>query len=282
MVATVVCKTVTEPEEDKPVILAGSPFVEAICKELSVKCEFHYKDGEVVNTYHEHDTERRLRCLPVATLSGASRSVLLAERTCLNVLARCSGIARQANWVRTQLNRLGWQGHIVGTRKTTPGFRLAEKYSLLVGGAGTHRYDLSSLVMLKNNHLDVLLNQPSIKNLSTSIDDRLQAVINQARKVAGFQTKIEIESRNEGEALCLAKLKGFDILMLDNFAANEACVLASRIKSEHPHLLIEASGGISPENVSSFAHPAIDIISMSCLVQGCPIVDFSMYEPSSR
>lgn len=271
MIATIVCKAVTHSQEDKPVILSGRPFVEAICKELSTECEFYYKDGDVVHTNEEQDTTQYV---PVATLSGASRSVLLAERTCLNVLARCSGIARQANWIRTQLTRLGWFGDVVGTRKTTPGFRLAEKYSLLVGGAGTHRYDLNSLVMLKNNHIDVLLKQPDMEN--TNAENCLQKAIDRARKVAGFQTKIEVESRDETEALLLANLKGVDILMLDNFSAEEAGLLAARLKSGHPNLLIEASGGISPQNVSFYAHPAIDIISMSCLVQDCPTVDFSM------
>jgi len=81
------------------------------------------------------------------------RNILLGERIALNCLTRASGIATVAKRLRQLADDHGWHGEVAGTRKTTPGFRLVEKYSLLVGGMSTHRHDLSSMVMLKDNHI---------------------------------------------------------------------------------------------------------------------------------
>lgn len=97
--------------------------------------------------------------IAVAIVIGPARFVLIAERTILNVLSRCSGIATRCYYIRDKLDKIGWHGELVGTRKTTPGFRMVEKYGLLVGQAGTHRYDLSSMVMFKDNHWKILSNQ---------------------------------------------------------------------------------------------------------------------------
>ena len=78
---------------------------------------------------------------------------MLGERVALNCLTRASGVATVARRLRQQADDRGWHGEVAGTRKTTPGFRLVEKYSLLVGGMSTHRHDLSSMVMLKDNHI---------------------------------------------------------------------------------------------------------------------------------
>ena len=89
----------------------------------------------------------------VAIVKGQVRKLLVGERTALNMLARCAGIAslsKQATDIARQHN---WKGKVAGTRKTTPGFRIVEKYALLVGGADTHRMDLSSMIMLKDNHV---------------------------------------------------------------------------------------------------------------------------------
>lgn len=96
----------------------------------------------------------------VATVTGRVRNILLGERIALNCVTRASGIATYGR----KLNKLvsnhvieetgaPWHGEIAGTRKTTPGFRIVEKYALLVGGLATHRYDLSSMIMLKDNHI---------------------------------------------------------------------------------------------------------------------------------
>lgn len=91
--------------------------------------------------------------LEIARVYGSARKILLGERTALNIISRCSGIALRARMVSELQKELGFKGVIAATRKTTPGFRLVEKYGVLVGGLDTHRMDLSSMVMLKDNHI---------------------------------------------------------------------------------------------------------------------------------
>lgn len=88
-----------------------------------------------------------------AVVTGPARCVLLGERPALNCLARASGIATRCAQLQSLAQAAGWHGQVAGTRKTTPGFRLVEKYSMLVGGVSTHRHDLSGMVMLKDNHV---------------------------------------------------------------------------------------------------------------------------------
>ncbi len=82
----------------------------------------------------------------MAHINGRGQCVLLAERLILNVLARCSGVATRAGRIQKQLRQFGWNGSLAGSRKTTPGFRLVEKYGLMVANVDPHRYDLGSMV----------------------------------------------------------------------------------------------------------------------------------------
>ena len=132
----------------EPGVLAGVPFVNAICEDIGLlKPEWIVDEGIFLRDASSTNK------IVVATVSGPSNKVLFGERTILNTLARCSGVATQCFHLKSVLDNLGWKGELVGTRKTTPGYRLIEKYGLIVGGAGTHRYDMSSMVMLKDNHV---------------------------------------------------------------------------------------------------------------------------------
>lgn len=122
---------------------------------------------------------------------------------------------------------VGWNGVVAGTRKTTPGFRQIEKYSLIVGGCAPHRYDLSQMVMLKDNHIWK----------TGSITKAVQL----AREAAGFAMKIEVECQNQAEALEAGE-SGADIVMLDNFSSNGLQEIVNTIKGRYPNLLIEISG----------------------------------------
>lgn len=90
---------------------------------------------------------------PTAVVRGPARRLLLGERPALNCLARASGIATRCSQLQRMAAAEGWHGQVSGTRKTTPGFRLVEKYAMLVGGVSMHRQDLSGMVMLKDNHI---------------------------------------------------------------------------------------------------------------------------------
>lgn len=252
-----------------PGVLAGVPFVNAVLQELQCTPNWFCMEGEWLDTSKGP--------IEVAYVGGSAVNVLVAERVVLNILSRCSGVATKSRRVRRKLNDLGWEGFIAGSRKTTPGFRMVEKYGLLVGGAATHRYDLSHMIMLKDNHV--------------TICGSMAKAIQKVKAVAGFSSKIEVESRTLEEALEAAK-EGVDIIMLDNFQPQvrgkrfdwvfsnrdlqDIAEASKYLKLKYPHILIEASGGITEENAFRYAKLTVDIISMSSLVQGYEAVDFSM------
>ena len=119
-------------------VLAGVPFFEAVFEELGCSVEWLAREGDAI--------EPPAR---VAVVRGPVRALLQGERTALNIISRASGIAAAARELVAIARGVGWRGEVAGTRKVTPGFRLIEKYALLVGGASTHRMDLSAMVMLK-------------------------------------------------------------------------------------------------------------------------------------
>lgn len=129
--------------QKSPGVLAGRPFFDAIFKEL--ECTVTW-ENVLEGSFNEP-------VRTVATVSGKVRQILLGERVALNIISRASGIASAAYRLQKLVKKLDWAGEVAGTRKTTPGFRLVEKYALIVGGVSTHRYDLSSMIMLKDNHI---------------------------------------------------------------------------------------------------------------------------------
>ena len=237
-------------------ILAGVPFAEAVLQLCGLKCEWMVEEG----TFIDVDSVAQKKVV-VAVVEGPCRSILLAERTVLNILARASGVATQANRAVSIAHSYNWDGYVAGTRKTTPGFKMVEKYALIVGGATTHRMDLSHMVMLKDNHI---WSGGSITN-----------AVNKAKSVAGFASKIEVECQSIAEALEAAEA-GADIVMLDNFSCDELKEAAQHVKLKFPAVLIEASGGITESNMHEYMHPSIDIISRGSLTQGYPCIDFSL------
>uniref|UniRef100_A0A3B3VNH7 Nicotinate-nucleotide pyrophosphorylase [carboxylating] n=1 Tax=Poecilia latipinna TaxID=48699 RepID=A0A3B3VNH7_9TELE len=204
-------------------VLAGSPFFTAVFTEVGCTVDWMYQEGAVIVT---------------AVVRGPARCLLLGERPALNCLSRASGIATRCSQLQLTAKSAGWHGEVAGTRKTTPGFRLVEKYAMLVGGTSMHRQDLSGMVMLKDNHVW------GISKLLSSRNKTLTA---------------ELSSTH------------FHISPLQ-----ELHVAARDLKNEFPSLQIEASGGVTPENVASYFSSHVDIISLGCITQGCPVSDFSL------
>ncbi|CAG10768.1 unnamed protein product [Tetraodon nigroviridis] len=251
--ARLLCKTADS-------ILAGSPFFTAVFQELGCTVHWLLQEGSEIGPDGVTLT---------AVVRGPARCVLLGERPALNCLARASGIATRCSQLRAMAAASGWRGEVAGTRKTTPGFRLVEKYAMLVGGVSMHRQDLSGMVMLKDNHVWA----------SGSITQAVKA----ARSVCGFSSRIEVESGSTEEAR-EAAAAGADIIMLDNFRPQALHAAAQALKQEFPSTLIEASGGVIPENLCQYLSPHVDIISLGCITQGCPVVDFSLkvQKPASQ
>ncbi|KAL8591584.1 hypothetical protein ACOMHN_055551 [Nucella lapillus] len=233
-----------------PGVLAGCPFVDAVFKELDCQIDWIEKEGSWI----EPPTV-------VAKLTGKVRHLLLGERVALNCLSRASGIATYCQKLLKIKKKCNWHGELAGTRKTTPGFRMVEKYALLVGGVSTHRYDLSSMIMLKDNHIW------TAGSVAQAVKD--------ARVVGGFSTKIEVECRSTEEAEEAIKA-GCDVIMLDNFSPEAMAKASQGLKQDHPQVMIEASGGITEDNLADYCLESVDVVSLSRLVQGYSTLDLSM------
>lgn len=249
--------TVVGNKEDKalllcksPGVLAGCPFFDAVFKQLNCKVKWLYSEGTSLSPV-----------CTVAEITGKVNRLLLGERIALNCITRTSGVATQARRLMELKQLASWHGEVAGTRKTTPGFRLVEKYALLVGGVSMHRFDLSSMIMLKDNHIW------SVGSISSAV--------HAARKAGGFSIKIEVECRSVSEAREAASA-GADIVMLDNFSPEALHKSATVLKREFPHVIIEASGGLNEENVTQYFGPNVDVVSLGSLTQGYSTVDFSM------
>ena len=188
-----------------PGVFAGKPFFDSVFTHLG--CQIEWKeDVAVEGTFIEASGDNKV-CLAVVT--GPVHHLLRGERTALNTLSRCSGVATAARRCVDKA-RETWKGWIAGTRKTTPGgFRLVEKYGLLVGGAATHRLDLSQMVMLKDNHIW------SAGSITLAVQ--------LARKAAGFSQKIEVECQSLEEAMEAAEA-GADVSLPTPCFALQTCV----------------------------------------------------------
>uniref|UniRef100_A0A7S2WRU5 Nicotinate-nucleotide pyrophosphorylase [carboxylating] n=1 Tax=Rhizochromulina marina TaxID=1034831 RepID=A0A7S2WRU5_9STRA len=148
-------------------------------------------------------------------------------------------------------------GHLAAA---LPCFNLV-RYALLVGGAATHRLDLSNMVMLKDNHIW------SAGSITKAVQH--------AKTAAGFTSKIEVEARTPEEAIEAASA-GADIVMLDNMAPEVLKESAAALKAAFPHLTVEASGGITLETMPEYFSPNVDVISRGSLTQGYGCIDFSL------
>ncbi|CAJ2504571.1 Uu.00g119650.m01.CDS01 [Anthostomella pinea] len=240
-------------------VIAGVPFFTEIFKQCGCTVEWHAAEGSYIDRPKDGPGKTK-----VATVTGPARGLLLAERVGLNLLARCSGIATASRNMVQSLRKAGYEGILAGTRKTTPGFRIVEKYGMLVGGADQHRMDLSSMIMLKDNHVWS----------RGSITEAVQA----AKMVGGFALKIEVEVQSEAEA-DEAIEAGADIVMLDNFTGEGVKIAAKSLREKWKgkrQFLIEVSGGLREDNVFDYANNDIDIISTSSIHQGTSYVDFSL------
>ncbi|KAH3671816.1 hypothetical protein WICMUC_004534 [Wickerhamomyces mucosus] len=236
-------------------VISGVPFAQEVFNQCQLQVEWLVEEGD----YLKPETKTA-----VAKVKGPVRNILLAERVALNLLARASGIASASYKIISLAKESGYKGLIAGTRKTTPGLRKLEKYSMIVGGCDQHRYDLSSMVMLKDNHIW------STGSITSAVEN--------TRKVCGFSVKIEVECQSEREA-DEAIAAGADVIMLDNFKGEDLKIAAQSIKQKwlnKKSFLLECSGGLTLANIGTYLSNEIDIYSTSAIHQGVGYVDFSL------
>jgi nicotinate-nucleotide pyrophosphorylase (carboxylating) len=196
----------------------------------------------------------------IATIFGNVISILKAERVALNFFQRLSGIASHTAQFIAETK--GLKVKITDTRKTTPALRLLEKYAVRTGGGQNHRFHLGDGILIKDNHLAAL------RALGMNIKD----IVARAKQNAPTGAKVEVEASTIQEALDAAEA-GADIIMLDNMSPDEMRRVVNSVPSQ---VKIEASGGITLDNVRTVAMTGVDFISVGALTHSTKALDISL------
>jgi len=192
----------------------------------------------------------------LAEIAGPARAILSAERVALNLLGRLCGIATLTARVAGAVEGTG--AAIACTRKTTPGLRMLEKYAVRAGGGANHRFGLDDAVLIKDNHV--------------AVAGGVAPAIAAARDAVGHLVKVECEV-DTLEQLERALEAGADVVLLDNMGLDE---LRRAVEITGGRVLLEASGGITPENVRSVAETGVDVISMGWLTHSARTLDVAL------
>lgn len=218
-------------------VVAGLELASTIFREFSIQTSLKKQDGDWVAPWEV-----------LMEVEGEARSILSVERTALNLLMRMSGIATLTHRIIEMVREVNPTVIIAGTRKTTPGLQFFEKDAIRVGGGDTHRYRLDDAVLIKDNHLALV--------------GSVTEAVERARKHASFTKKIEVEADTLDQALQAAQA-GADIVLLDNMSLDQIRTVLSLLKNGglRDKVLVEASGGINPDNIMAYAKLEVDIIS---------------------
>lgn len=230
-------------------IIAGLPLMEKVFQTIdeSLQVDRKVEDGAQVA---KGDV--------VAEVHGSLQSILKGERLALNLLQRLSAIATKTHHYVSLV--AGLPVRIVDTRKTTPGLRLLEKYAVRVGGGHNHRFGLYDAVMIKDNHIKA--------------SGGIVQAVSKARTQLPHTVKIEVEVESLDQ-LEEALNAGADIILLDNMPEDRMRESVRLIRN-HPHVVIEASGGVNEETVRSIAETGVDVISVGGLTHSVHALDISL------
>ncbi len=226
-------------------VLSGVDFFTTAMKKMDAQCtvKWHFKEAQLV-----------LKGQTVATISGNLIQILKAERVALNFLGHLSGVATLTNCFVKMIDHTTCQ--ILDTRKTTPGFRTFEKKAVADGGGKNHRLNLSTGVMIKENHIVVA---KGLKN-----------AINLVRKNTPSPIVVEVKDKDEA---VLAMECGAKHLLLDNMTNEQ---MSEIIKLKASGVVLEASGNMHLDRVKSVAELGVDFISVGALTHSAPTADFSL------
>jgi nicotinate-nucleotide pyrophosphorylase (carboxylating) len=194
------------------------------------------------------------------TVEGPARSILTAERLVLNCMQRMSGIATHTAYLTSLI--ADTKAKLLDTRKTTPNFRVCEKWAVLIGGGVNHRYGLFDMIMLKDNHVDY----------AGGIRAAIQATQAYLTRT-GRQLPIVIETRTLAEVQQVLDTGSVDRIMLDNMSPELMHEAVTLINGRYP---TEASGGITEQTIAAVAASGVDYISVGALTHSAGIMDLSL------
>jgi nicotinate-nucleotide pyrophosphorylase (carboxylating) len=236
--ASVICR--------EPAVLCGMAWFNAVFAEL---------DTDIEVSWLAHDSDRLESGQTVCTLAGPARPILTGERTALNFLQTLSGTATLARRYADAVE--GIPVRILDTRKTLPGLRLAQKYAVRAGGCHNHRVGLYDGILIKENHIAA----------AGSIGAAIQRVREENPGVP-----VEIEVENEAEVIAALDAAA-DRLLLDNFSLAELRQAVERVAGRAG---LEASGGVTMDNIRDIAVTGVDFISVGALTKDLKATDYSM------
>jgi nicotinate-nucleotide pyrophosphorylase (carboxylating) len=233
-------------------IAAGIEETAVLAEVFGLQVETEVSDGEKIE-----------KGQTLLKLSGDARTILTIERTMLNLLSRMSGIATATRSLTEKIRKAHLKTKIAATRKSAPGLLFFDKKAVIIGGGDTHRLHLDDMVLIKDNHIVI----------TGSLEDAVKS----AKKNASFSKKIEVEVTSPEDALKAAEL-GVDIVMLDNFSADEIKAAVELLKKSgcSDRVLLEASGGITSENLLEYSSAGVDIISLGELTHSVKALDISL------
>lgn len=241
------------------IIVCGMEILPEIlgCYDEKLKLMVNIKDG-----YPAHVGSK------LATIRGPLRSMLSAERVMLNFLQKLSGIATTTNKYVKAIQ--GTKARIYDTRKTTPGWRILEKYAVRCGGGYNHRIGLYDGIMIKDNHL---------AQLGRNFQPKLTGIIEKARKVKGVKfVAVEVDHVDD-QLNHVMKIPGIDIVLLDNMGQwqlKHAVDMKNQMCGKNKKPLLEASGNITLTNVSAIAQCGVDRIAIGAITHSATAVDIGL------
>ena len=215
----------------------------------SIRVEYFCRDGQKVAVGQ-----------PVASVSGRARALLTGERVALNILQHLSGIATLTQEFVQAVR--GTRARIYDTRKTTPGWRMLEKYAVRCGGGHNHRLGLFDAILIKDNHL--------------VFAGGVTPAVEGARNKSAGKPRLEVEVSTPNQLLEALELRVRHVL-LDNMTPGQVrrCVELIRKRPGGRRVIVECSGGVSLRSVRSFAEAGVDWISVGALTHSAPAADIS-------
>lgn len=228
--------------------IAGLPLLAACFTRLA---------PEIVITAKARDGDTVGASSPLMTITGSARAVLSAERAALNFLGHLSGISTATAALVRKIGKS--KTRVCCTRKTTPGLRAIEKYAVRCGGGFNHRFGLDDAILIKDNHI--------------AVAGGVRPVLERAREAAGHLVKIEIEVDSLDQLREVLNTGLADVVLLDNFDINSMKQAVAMVAGK---LVIEASGGVTLENIAEIAATGVDYASSGALTHSAPSLDVAL------
>lgn len=233
-------------------VIAGIEEATVLLESLGLKFEACVKDGDEIKPKQV-----------LMKIYGDARTILSVERTILNIVSRMSGIATATRKLVEKIQKAEYKTKVACTRKTAPGLLYFDKKAVAIGGGDTHRLHLDDMILIKDNHI--------------AIAGSVEKAVRTAREKASFSKKIEVEVAKAEDVLRAAEA-GADMIMLDNFSPKQVEEAVKLLKKAgyYGKVLLEASGGITAENILDYASKGVDIMSLGEITHSVKALDVSL------